>query len=54
MKFIIAVLIIILLFNVILAYACLVVASEADEKAKRMYRAWKESVDNDKRTGTEA
>ena len=28
---------------VILCYAMLVVASDADEKAERMYREWKES-----------
>lgn len=30
-------------------YAMLVVASKADERAERMYRAWKEKCDEDNR-----
>ena len=35
----------------IVAYSLLVMAHEADEKAKRMYRAWKESKDDNSNDG---
>ena len=36
-----------ILLILIIGYALLVMVHEADERAKRMYRAWKESKDND-------
>ena len=36
-----------LLLLVLVEYALMVVAHDADERAERMYRAWKESKDND-------
>lgn len=30
---------------VVMAYSCCVIAGQADEKAKKMYRMWKESRD---------
>ena len=45
MKFIIFVLILIVGITLVAAYACLVTAHDADERAERMYRAWKEKDD---------
>ena len=46
MNFIFALLILICILTVV-CYALLVIASEADEKAERMYRAWKERLKDD-------
>ena len=39
-----------ILLILIIGYALLVMAHEADERAKRMYRAWKESKGADDET----
>ena len=40
MKLITAILIFLLIFVIIIAYCCLVIASKADEDAERMYKEW--------------
>lgn len=45
MKWIIFVMVTIIAFLMVICYALLVVASDADERADEMYRAWKESKD---------
>lgn len=41
------ILIIMLVFLLLLAYGLLVVASEADEQAERMYRKWRENKNDE-------
>ena len=43
MRFIVFVLMMIISILLVISYALLVTAHEADERAERMYRAWKES-----------
>lgn len=43
MRIFIMILLAVILVLMILGYALLVVAHEADERAERMYRKWKES-----------
>lgn len=45
MRWLVMVLLMALCVMVVLCYALCVIASEADERADRMYRAWKESKD---------
>ena len=45
MRIVIYILMAICLVLLLLGYSLLVIASEADEKADRMYRKWKESKD---------
>lgn len=45
MKWIIMVLIMALCVMLVISYALVVMAHEADERAERMYRKWKESKD---------
>ena len=47
MKWLIFVLVTIIAFLMVICYSLLVVASEADERAERMYRAWKERKDDE-------
>ena len=49
MNWLIFVLAIVIAFLLVICYALLVVASDADERADEMYRAWKESKDEDRR-----
>ena len=46
MNFIFALLVLICILTVV-CYALLVIASRADERAERMYRAWKERLKDD-------
>ena len=45
MKWILFVLLMALCIMLVIAYALVVMASEADRRAERMYRKWKESKD---------
>ena len=45
MKWLIFVMATIIAFLLVICYSLLVVASEADERAERMYRKWKEQND---------
>ena len=45
MRFIVFVLMMAISILLVISYALLVTAHEADERAERMYRAWKESKD---------
>ena len=45
MKWIIFVMVTIIAFLMVICYALMVIAHEADERADEMYRAWKESKD---------
>ena len=45
MKYIIFVLLMIVCILLVICYALMVTAHEADERAERMYRKWKESKD---------
>ena len=47
MKWIVMVLLMVICILLVIGYALLVIAHEADERAERMYRKWKESKDND-------
>ena len=50
MKWIIMVLLMVACILLVMCYALMVMAHEADERAERMYRAWKESRnDTDRR-----
>ena len=46
MKWLVMVLIMALCVMLVISYALIVMAHEADERAERMYRAWKESKDD--------
>ena len=45
MRIVVYVLIAIIALLMVLCYSLMVTAHEADERAERMYRAWKESKD---------
>ena len=45
MRIVVYVLIAIIVAMMVLCYSLMVTAHEADERAKRMYRAWKEQND---------
>ena len=45
MKWLIFVMVTIIAFLLVICYSLLVLASEADERAERMYKEWKESKD---------
>lgn len=45
MKWIVFVLLMIATFLLVICYALMVMAHDADERAERMYRKWKESKD---------
>ena len=50
MKIAIYILLVLLTVLLIIAYSLCVIAHDADERAERMYRAWKESKDERNRT----
>ena len=43
MRWVVMVLLMVICILLVIGYALLVMAHEADERAERMYRAWKES-----------
>jgi len=45
MRWIIMVLLMVLAIMMVICYALMVMAHDADERAERMYRKWKESKD---------
>lgn len=47
MRWIILVLLMALCILMVMCYALMVMAHDADERAERMYRKWRESKDND-------
>lgn len=47
MRWIILILLMAICVMLVVGYALLVMAHDADERAERMYRKWKESKDND-------
>ena len=47
MNWLIMVLIMALCVMLVICYALMVTAHNADERAERMYRAWKEKADNE-------
>ena len=50
MKWIVMVLLMVICILLVVGYALLVMAHEADERAERMYRMWKESKGADDET----
>ena len=47
MRFVIFVLLVLLCILLVMAYALCVMAHDADERAARIYKEWKEEVDDD-------
>ena len=53
MRWIVMVLLMVLCIMTVICYALCVMAHEADERAERMYRKWKEEHDDGRRTDKE-
>ena len=53
MRWIVMVLLMIICILLVIGYALLVMARDADERAERMYRKWKEEHDDGRRTDKE-